>query len=78
MVPAAHDDVSYLEPDFDPNILTVARLRNILCAHGVDYGIAKRKADLVKLFYQHVTPASAGMLDAMAHVQRSDKDITDA
>ncbi|CCF32902.1 hypothetical protein CH063_05183 [Colletotrichum higginsianum] len=76
-IPSIEDDVSYLQPDFDPNSLPVPKLRNIFLAHDVAYRSAKTKAELVDLFVREVTPRAAATLEAMTRVKRSDRGIVD-
>ncbi|WQF87899.1 Putative HeH/LEM domain-containing protein [Colletotrichum destructivum] len=76
-IPSIEDDVSYLQPDFDPNSLPVPKLRNIFLAHDVAYRSAKTKAELVDLFVREVAPRAAATLEAMTRVKRSDRGIVD-
>ena len=51
------DDQAYLEPDFDPNALTVAQLVGILTHHGViDNSRTYGKKELLKFWKENITP----------------------
>lgn len=72
------DDLSYLEPNFDPNKCTTPKLRSILVAHDVPYRSTAKNAELVALFNKHVLPKAAEILAARAAIQRSAEGIRDA
>ncbi|KAK1958851.1 hypothetical protein LY78DRAFT_591330 [Colletotrichum sublineola] len=76
-IPSIADDVSHLAPDFDPEKLSVPKLRNVLLANGIEYGTAK-KGDLVRLFRAEISPKAAATLKAMADVQPTANGIIDA
>ncbi|KAJ1677238.1 inner nuclear membrane protein enriched at telomere/subtelomere region, partial [Spiromyces aspiralis] len=44
------DEYKYLQPNFDPNTLKVAELRNILVRHDVEFNMAAKKSELIDLF----------------------------
>ena len=71
------DDLSYLEPDFDPKKCTTPKLRNILVAHEVPYPSKAKKAHLVALFNEHILPQATDILAARAAVERSAEGISD-
>ncbi|KAI8240142.1 hypothetical protein K4K57_007563 [Colletotrichum sp. SAR 10_99] len=77
-IPNPTDDILYLHPSFDPNSLTIPKLRNLLAAHEVAYTKAKNKADLVHLFEANVVPRAAATLQAMSAVEKTDQGIVDA
>ncbi|KAK1573508.1 uncharacterized protein LY79DRAFT_525680 [Colletotrichum navitas] len=77
-IPNQTDDVSYLQPDFNPASLTVPKLRNVLATHEVAYATARTKKDLVRLFEANIAPRVAATVRAMAKVQRTDEGIIDA
>ncbi|KAK9236390.1 Man1-Src1p-C-terminal domain-containing protein [Lipomyces kononenkoae] len=72
------DDVSYLEPDFDPEKLRVPELRRVLLMHDVLFPSSAKKAVLVELFKQHITPNSANLLAAIEGSGGAVPDIVDA
>ncbi|KAK2051927.1 hypothetical protein LY76DRAFT_598995 [Colletotrichum caudatum] len=77
-IPNPTDDISYLQPGFDPAFLTVPKLRNLLAAHQVMYAKAKNKADLVRLFEANIIPRAAATIQAMGAIERTDEGIIDA
>jgi Man1-Src1p-C-terminal domain/HeH/LEM domain len=72
------DDLSYLEPDFNPASLTVARLRNVLLTHGINYPSSAKKGDLVQIFTDELKPRARKILSAQKRIQRSSRGIEDA
>jgi hypothetical protein len=72
------DDLAYLQPDFDPTSLTVARLRNVLLTHGVSWPSSAKKAELVQLFNTELKPRARKILTQRRKTQRSSKGIEDA
>lgn len=73
----ADDEYGYLQADFDPNTLTVPRLRSILVAHSVPYPSSAKKSDLVNLFNDQVAPQGRKLLKAQATTKRSTRGIVD-
>ena len=71
------DELNYLAPDFDPTSITIPRLRSILVAYNVPYPSSAKKAQLVQLFKENVSPKAKGVLAAHSRTKRSDKGITD-
>lgn len=71
------DELAYLQPGFDPASLTVARLRNVLLTHNVDYPSSAKKPELIKLFSEEVVPRGRKLLAARARTKRSSKGIVD-
>ncbi|KAL7271456.1 inner nuclear membrane protein enriched at telomere/subtelomere region [Rhizina undulata] len=67
----------YLQPDFDPNSLTIPKLRGILLEHNVDFSSSSKKAQLVDLFTEHITPKARRILDARSRVKASSRGIQD-
>lgn len=76
-IPTQSDDVSYLQANFNPASLTIARLRNILAAHEVSYATAKTKNDFIQLFLFNIKPRAEATIKAMAAVKRTDAGIID-
>ncbi|KAK9353970.1 Man1-Src1p-C-terminal domain-containing protein [Lipomyces doorenjongii] len=72
------DDLSYLEPNFDPQKLRVPELRRVLLMHDVPFPSSAKKAALVELFKQHITPNSANLLAAKEGFGGAVPDIVDA
>ncbi|KAK9328994.1 Man1-Src1p-C-terminal domain-containing protein [Lipomyces starkeyi] len=72
------DDLSYLEPNFDPQKLRVPELRRVLLMHDVPFPSSAKKAALVELFKQHITPNSANLLAAKEGSGGAVPDIVDA
>ncbi|KAK9371966.1 Man1-Src1p-C-terminal domain-containing protein [Lipomyces chichibuensis] len=72
------DDLSYLEPNFDPQKLRVPELRRVLLMHDVPFPSSAKKAALVELFKQHITPNSANLLAAKEGSGGVVPDIVDA
>lgn len=72
------DDQAYLDPDFDPNSLTVPKLRSILVAHSIAYPSSAKKSQLVDVFNESVRPQASSLRDASIRVKRSSRGIIDA
>ncbi|KAK9321798.1 Man1-Src1p-C-terminal domain-containing protein [Lipomyces orientalis] len=72
------DDLSYLEPGFDPAKLRVPDLRRVLLMHDVPFPSSAKKAELVELFKEHISPNSANLLAAKEDSGRAVPDILDA
>lgn len=69
-------EVDYLQPGFDPASVTIPRLRSILITHGVDYPGNAKKAKLVEVFNENITPQAKKILDRRARAKRSSMGIT--
>ncbi|CAN8099615.1 unnamed protein product [Discula destructiva] len=69
-------EVDYLQPGFDPASVTIPRLRSILVTHGVDYPSTAKKAKLVEMFNENITPQAKKILDRRARAKRSSMGIT--
>lgn len=69
--------LDYLQSGFDPNTLKVAELRAILLENGVDFSFSAKKAQLVELFTQHITPNARTILNAHKGVKASSRGIVD-
>ena len=69
------DDNEYLQPNFDPTVLRVADLRRILLFHDVDFPSSAKKAQLVNLFLDNVTPKAKGILQKKSRVRPSGRGI---
>lgn len=74
---AAMDDLDYLEPGFDPNSLTVPKLRNVLVMHDVTYPSNAKKPQLVQLFNEEVVPQARKLLSARRRLKPSSRGIVD-
>jgi len=73
----ADSDLTYLQPGFDPNTLTVPRLRSVLVAHNVAYPSSAKKSDLVNIFNNEVAPQARKLLSAQSRITRSSRGIVD-
>ena len=71
------DELNYLAPDFDPTSITIPRLRSILVAYNVPYPSSAKKAQLVQIFKENVTPKAKDVLAAHSRTRRSERGITD-
>ena len=71
------DDVDYLSPGFDPNGLTIPRLRAILVEHNIQYPASAKKPQLVDIFQQELVPKAASLLRSRARTTRSARGIQD-
>lgn len=71
------DDLDYLEPGFDPNSLTVPKLRNVLVTHDVTYPSNAKKPQLVQLFNEEVIPQARKLLSARRRLKPSSRGIVD-
>src|SRR2546429_8827053 len=71
-------ELEYLSPSFDPNTLTVPRLRSILVRHNVTYPSSAKKAQLVEIFTEYVLPQSRKILNAQNRARRTSKGIENA
>jgi hypothetical protein len=71
------DDLDYLEPGFDPNSLTVPKLRNVLVTHDVTYPSNAKKPQLVQLFNEQVVPQAKKLLAARRRIKPSSRGIVD-
>lgn len=71
------DELEYLSPSFDPASLTVAKLRNILLTHGVNYPSSAKKPQLIELFNNNVVPQAKKLLTARSKTKRSAIGIVD-
>ena len=69
------DDTEYLQPNFDPSRLRVADLRRILIFHSVDFPSSARKAQLISLFLDNITPKAEVILEQKRRVRPSSKGI---
>jgi hypothetical protein len=72
------ESLEYLQTGFDPNSLTVPRLRSILVSHAVDYPSGAKKPQLIQIFTDNVLPQSRKILAARARARRTSRGITDA
>ncbi|KAM7222240.1 hypothetical protein V8F06_002267 [Rhypophila decipiens] len=72
------EEYEYLQPGFDPNKLTVPRLRSIFIKHDVQYPGVAKKADLVEIFHRDLAPQAKKILARAARVKRMSQGIVDA
>ncbi|KAK9454828.1 Man1-Src1p-C-terminal domain-containing protein [Dipodascopsis uninucleata] len=72
------DDLSYLEPGFDPSTLKVPELRRMLVLHEVQFPSSAKKAMLVDLFKEHISSKSSAILAARANEKQNSTAILDA
>lgn len=70
-------EMEYLQPNFDPNTLTMPKLRGILVAHNVNYPSTAKKGQLVDIFDEHVRPQARKLLSAKNKTKRSTRGIVD-
>lgn len=71
------DDQEYLEPDWDPNSVTIPRLRAILVAHNISYPASAKKAALIEIFNTSVLPQARKIRAQNARVKRTSRGIED-
>ncbi|ORY05961.1 hypothetical protein K493DRAFT_296209 [Basidiobolus meristosporus CBS 931.73] len=69
------DDLSYLEPGFDPNSVRVVDLRRILFKHGIPFNANSKKATLIELFDAYVTPNAEMWLQEAKDVKPSNRGM---
>jgi hypothetical protein len=72
------DDVSYLQPDFDPASYTVANLRKVLFENNIKYPSGGKKADLIAIFNSELKPKAQKLLSNYRKIQRSSRGIENA
>lgn len=70
-------EMEYLQPDFDPNSLTMPKLRGIFVAHSVNYPSTAKKGELVDIFEEQVRPQARKLLSARSRTKRSTRGIED-
>lgn len=68
----------YLKDGFDPSTVNVARLRNILVTHDVQYPSNAKKPALIEAFNQQIVPQRKNILAKSAQARRTSKGIVDA
>lgn len=71
-------ELEHLSPTFDPNSVTVPRLRAILVAHDVTYPASSKKPQLIELFNTHVAPQAKRILSSRGRTKPSSQGITNA
>ncbi|KAL9100785.1 MAG: hypothetical protein Q9163_003881 [Psora crenata] len=69
--------MEYLQSSFDPNSVTIPRLRNIFMTHGIQYPPSAKKSQLVEIFNQELRPKAKRLLAARDRVRRTSRGITD-
>ncbi|KAF4829885.1 hypothetical protein CGCSCA4_v014429 [Colletotrichum siamense] len=77
-IPNPTDDISYLQASFNPDSLTIPKLRNLLAAHEVNYTKAKNKSELIELFESNIVPKAVATIQAIGNIERTDEGIVDA
>lgn len=71
------DELYYLQPDFDLNSLTVAKLRGVLLAHDINYPASAKKGELVDIVQSELLPRAKKLLRDRDRVRRTSRGITD-
>ncbi|KAK7887557.1 inner nuclear membrane protein enriched at telomere/subtelomere region [Exophiala xenobiotica] len=74
---AEEDELYYLQPGFDPNTLTVPKIRSILVTHDIPYPSGAKKGQLLEVMEQDLLPQAKKLLKAQARVRRTSKGIQD-
>lgn len=69
------DDPEYLQPGFDPTKLRAADLRGLLLEHDVNYPSTAKKAQLVDLFNQYISPRATQIAAQRNRVRASTDGI---
>lgn len=72
------DSGEYLEPDFNPEKLTIPLLRNILLQHEITTNGSENKKVLISKFIQELKPKAADVLKERNNIQRSSIGIENA
>lgn len=72
------DSLDFLQEEFDPNSLTVPRLRSILVHYDVSYPSTAKKAQLVKIFIDEILPQRRRILKERDRARRSSRGIVNA
>ena len=72
------NEYDYLTPSFDPNSVTVPRLRAILVTHDVKYPASAKKPDLIDLFNEHVAPQASKILKSRNNTKPTKRGISNA
>jgi len=70
-----HNDTEYLQPNFDPTSLPVRKLRGILLCHDVEFRPSAKKAELVGLVLEHITPKAKEFLKERGEIVPSSEGI---
>lgn len=78
MMASPDEDLSYLQPDFDPASYTVANLRKALFTHDIKYSSSAKKSELVAIFNSDLKPQAKKILAKHQKIQRSSRGIEDA
>ena len=73
----ADDENDFLAPDFDPQAVTIPRLRSILLQQNVNYPATAKKGQLVDLFHQKVAPNLKKLRKAHQRTQPTTRGIED-
>ena len=77
MATFSDDESEYLVPGFDPNSLTVPKIRNILVSHDIEFPSSSKKAQLVEIFNNQLVPRSGRIRAQRARIKRTSNGITD-
>ncbi|RKF71824.1 Inner nuclear membrane protein SRC1 [Golovinomyces cichoracearum] len=72
------DSLDFLQEEFDPNSLTVPRLRSILVHYDVSYPSTAKKAQLIKIFIDEILPQRRRILKERDRARRSSRGIVNA
>lgn len=69
------DELDYLQVDFDPNTLTIPRLRQALMTHDVPYNSSAKKTELIEVFNTKLRPKAKRILNTRARIRRTSLGI---
>lgn len=72
------NEYDYLTPSFDPNSVTVPRLRSILVTHDIQYPASAKKPDLINLFNEQVVPQANKILKSRTNTKPTKRGISNA
>ncbi|PKS06465.1 hypothetical protein jhhlp_007213 [Lomentospora prolificans] len=73
-----YDGLEYLQEGFQPESLTMPRLRSILVKHNVSYPSTAKKPVLIDLFNENIVPQRKKFLARAAKAKRSSSGIVNA
>ncbi|CAN6653304.1 inner nuclear membrane protein Src1p [Trichomonascus vanleenenianus] len=71
------DNTDYLQEGFDPSTLRVADLRRVFVFHDIDYPSSAKKADLVRIFKENITPRAGELLREVQTTEPNGQRIVD-
>ena len=75
MATTSDDELDYLRAGFDPNTLTMPRLRQALMMHDISYNSSAKKGELVDVFNARLRPKAKRILSARAKIRRTSAGI---